>query len=297
MPETVWSPSPEAIFDTNVGADIGFGIDETGVIRILDNADFDIGTVSKGVQTGVAFVLFEINEPVGTVFTSVEFSLYNNFVAGALSNDFWFGILAKDGTWNVNPEVSPNGLGDYTLKEDFPKPLSGVDAAWASGAASISGTLDFAVQPVGGTPNRVTWGSTGLGSDFEDAQFLTDFQAAFDANETDRTVARGVPVLLYIRPVINRLGIFRFVSQNDPTEADHPTLTLNVSDVVDPGTIYTVVAKPTQINVTTGVAQASVTAKSGRISVTAKPFQASVTAKVDAIDVVEKPDTIDVTGA
>lgn len=307
MPETVWRPSPLAgPLGAHIGADIGIADPFTGdVFNIIDVPHADIGSVLKGLQKGSFFVLFEIDEPSGTVFTSVEFSLYDFITFGALGTPFNFGVLAKDGIWNINPESSPKGLGDYVLAEDFPRPLSDTDAAWVSGTAAIVGILDVFVHPVGGTPNRVTWGSTGLGSDFEAGNFLTDFQTAFDENESDRTIARGVPVLLYIQSISPfSLGTHRFSSQNDPVEANHPTLTLNVSDAVDPGTIYTVIAKSSQIRVSSGVAQvsitakplqANVTAKTLQASVIAKPSQANVVAKVDAIDVVEKPSQINVT--
>lgn len=240
MPVTVWQTSPLENVFLNIGADVGFPAAQQGFVSIImHEGSYDFGSISKSLVDGLVYVMFEINEPQGTVFASAKLEFTVPLTAGSGDLDFWLGLLAKDGFWNATTESTTRGIGSYLLTGDLPKPSAQVDALWASGETSISDVLTVAF-PSGGIPGRGSFGSVGSGADIEDAQFLTDLQAAFDANESDRTVARGVPLMFFMRQSQSPVRSFRFVSQNAIAEVDRPTLTLNVSDIVTPAFEFTV---------------------------------------------------------
>lgn len=289
MPTTVWQTSPPANPALNNGADISFGTGTPVFTSTIMHNDFlDFGSVLKGVQRAAHFCMFEIQEPVGTVFDSISYSLDFRQTSGVLLPiPFWFGLCEKDGRFNVQTEGFPRGIGNYLTTNLFPLASGSVDPLWVSGSASI---VDNFPTSIGA---RVSWGSVGSGSDFEDDKFLTDFQLAFDANESDRTVNRGIPIMLHLRPADITNKFWRFDAQNHATLANRPTLTLG-TPVLDLGNIYDVVARPQQIDVTAKPQQADTTAKAQQIDVTAKAQQTDVAAKPQQTNVTAKPNQIDV---
>jgi hypothetical protein len=291
MPITVWQASPPANTFLNLGADIGFGSAVNDFTSpTMHNANFVLGSVSKAITDGILYVMFEINEPVGTSFSSIQFDLYGSLTTGTGFLPFWLGLLAKDGKWNNTKEAFSSGVGNYLTLIEFPQPTAATHANWASGAVSMSDTITEVLADV---PKHITFGSVGSGSDYEDDQLLTDFQAAFDANESDRTTTRGVPVMMFMRPNGTVTRSHQFVTQNGLTASQRPTLTLDTT-IADLGNIYNVVAKVQQISVTAKPQQADVTALTQQADVTAKPQQADITSKPQQADVTAKPQQADV---
>ena len=210
------------------------------------NSVFDIGTLvlgstAKANQNQGIWMLFEPNIPAGATFTGVTLDLYQETLSLTSTVNIRVGFLAGDGTWEA--QASSLGWDEYAgAYNTMPEPdrTGTSDAGWINNFASF----DPFVSTSGTAPASATaFSFADSGGTYNDAQFLTDAQDAFDAEEASRT-ARGVPMAILMIVETNAAQQWVLKSNEHASGTDLPTLTI----VYDPPPIASELSSTSSID-------------------------------------------------
>ena len=171
--------------------------------------------------------MFEVPLPQGTRFGAISLGLERRVQAGASALPVWVGLLSADGIWNAGGESS-TGFLEYANIESLPHPDSPTDSAWLNSSTSLSHSISPADHSDG---DLIKWGFGTQGLHYEDIKFLTDFQTAFDQNESFRT-SRGVPIAMALVPTNNTQRLFILSSITGAADEQPPQLFVRTRRVI-----------------------------------------------------------------